>query len=93
MPENRRKLLEKIPGFWDSQMIYWRTRFNELMEFAKANGTIAVPRSYQSEGTTELLVDWTRKQLESKESLTPEQISLLETIPNWRWPQKLRSSQ
>lgn len=93
MPINRRQLLDEIKGFWDYQISYWHERYEELMEFAKANGTIAVPRSYKSDGKSEPLIEWTRKQLENKVHLTDEQIILLEKIPNWRWPLKLRNSE
>ena len=61
----------------------WNRAFEELQNFQKKNSHINIPTNYT--GTFKTLDQWVRKHKKLKAKLSEEQISKLESIPQWQW--------
>ena len=85
LPETRIKLLEEIPGWkWDLKEIHqanWDQKFQELIIFEEAHGHASPLKSHKSLGA------WVRQQRASyaAQILSPEKVTLLESIKTWKW--------
>lgn len=76
------ELLEKIPNWSWSLDEKWMIHYNEVKEFIIKNNR------YPSQHKNKLekkLYKWIDRQMRKKDSLSKENIKLLEKIPNWKW--------
>lgn len=77
--------LEKVPNWtWDVFGSQWMAAYERLSKYAEEHGTSRVPSTYRdSEGKP--LGKWVAKLRAKKDSISQEQISLLERLPDWTW--------
>ena len=85
LPEERRKLIETIPGWqWDPIQSLWMTQYELLSEIARQNGSLTI---VQRTGISPNLRTWsTRQRAVYKQGfLDSKKINLLESINGWEW--------
>lgn len=77
--------LESIPNWtWDVYESQWMGTYEKLSKYAEENETSRVPSTYRdNEGKP--LGKWVAKLRAKKDSLSQEQIRLLERLPDWTW--------
>lgn len=68
---------------WDSNVYKWKQKFRLLLEFLQNNNTIQLPSKLEDNHLYRWYTD--QKIKYKKDQLDPYQISILESIPNWRW--------
>ena len=85
LSENKRQLLEKIPGWvWDARSDRWPKGYKYLCDYAKSNGTSRIPSGYKTDDGYSL-GNWvvTQRGWKKKGLLTTERQKKLESIPGW----------
>ena len=76
--------LESLPGWtWDALEAAWKDAFSVLEKYVKREGHARVPATYNEDGFN--LGEWVRHQRSTKNRLTLEQISRLESLSEWAW--------
>ena len=78
--------LEQLPGWvWDLYREAWDEQFAALKAYARSEGHSSVPSGHIESGAN--LGSWTTSQrrLFREGRLTPEQVTLLEGLPEWSW--------
>ena len=85
MPPERRARLEALPGWmWVTDSLQWDDWINLLKDFARQKGHTRVPQLFKtSDGL--LLGRWVNSRRTSRDRLTPDQQSELESLPGWVW--------
>jgi hypothetical protein len=85
MSEQRRQMLEKIPGWtWNPFLDQWMESFEELAQFTIDNGHSNVPVGYVTKDGF-ALGKWVQKQKNKSDKLTNDRREYLEEIPGWSW--------
>lgn len=77
--------LESIPHWtWDVYASQWLNTYEKLAKYEADTGTSRIPSTYKdSEGKP--LGKWVAALRAKKDSLSPEQINLLESLADWTW--------
>jgi superfamily II DNA or RNA helicase len=82
----RAERLERLPGWtWDTQDAAWEENFSALSRFAARTGGVEVPKSWVEDG---MRLGWwigTQRQSFKRDSLAPERVARLESLPGWSW--------
>jgi superfamily II DNA or RNA helicase len=82
--EDRRKLLESVPGWtWDPHTGAWERGYTALTRFADREGHARVPRQNVEDGFR--LGDWVAEQRSNQENISDERRDRLESAPGWSW--------
>ena len=85
MSPERKARLEALAGWmWATESLQWEDWINLLKEFARQNSHTRVPQLFKtSDGF--LLGRWVNSRRTSRDRLTPDQQSELESLPGWVW--------
>jgi hypothetical protein len=76
--------LEQLPGWtWDLSAYYWEVRISALKAFAEREGH-ARPSQKWKEGDV-AIGNWVDRIRSGRITLTPEQITAVESLPGWVW--------
>jgi len=81
----RKRLLESLAGWsFDPLTDQWNQGFAQLKMYVKKYGKSRPPTDFRTnEGYK--LGQWVRVKRGNKDTLTPERIALLESLPGWKW--------
>ena len=80
-----RSLLESINGWsWDALTDQWAEAFGALKQYVKTNGSARVRATFKTKDGFNL-GSWVVTQRTTKDSLSAERRSLLESINGWSW--------
>jgi len=81
----RRSLLESCKGWtWDPLTDQWNEAFEHLQEYVNNNGSARVPKVFKTKDGF-ALGNWVGRQRDTKDSLSVERRSLLESCKGWSW--------
>jgi hypothetical protein len=76
--------LEALPGWvWDVREFRWEEGFSSLQRFTALEGHSRPPSAHKENGYN--LGQWVSNQRSGRNTLTPERIIRLETLPGWVW--------
>jgi superfamily II DNA or RNA helicase len=82
---DRRKLLESCKGWcWDVFADKWHHGLEELKKYVALHGSLRVSAGFKTSHGKDLRF-WVFNQRRKKESLTSEQVRLLESVDGWTW--------
>jgi superfamily II DNA or RNA helicase len=84
LSEERRKLLESVPGWaWDPYSESWERGFAALAQFAEREGHARVPQGHMESGLK--LGGWVAEQRSNRQKMTAERRTRLEAVRGWSW--------
>lgn len=84
LPDGQRERLESLPGWiWDARADWWQQKFDLLQQFQKRQGHALVPQGFKEGGVN--LGSWVQEQRANRAKMTPERLTLLESVPGWSW--------
>ncbi|MCH7841788.1 MAG: helicase associated domain-containing protein [Chloroflexi bacterium] len=76
--------LESLPGWtWDTRQVWWDEGFATLQQFVSREGHAQSPQKCIEDGFK--LGIWVANVKNRKDTLSPQRITLLESLPGWKW--------
>lgn len=84
LSEERRKLLESVPGWtWDPYSESWERGFAAITQFAQREGHARVPQGHIEGGLK--LGGWVAEQRSNRQKMSAERRARLESVRGWSW--------
>jgi superfamily II DNA or RNA helicase len=84
LSQDKLTLLEELSGWtWDPLGDQWELGFEQIKKYTSLNGSSLVPYDFMQNGFK--LGSWVSNKRASRETLSEEQIKLLENLPKWSW--------
>jgi hypothetical protein len=84
MSEERRALLESVPGWaWDPYAEAWERGYAVLTRFVEREGQARITRNHVEDGFR--LGDWVAEQRSNRQNMSAERRARLESVGGWSW--------